>query len=105
MLGLLDRAAQLTGLKRETLYPEPLSCEAALETTALAATLLFSHGQTTERTVAAAEHLGHALGVTVTVLPYWGGNSSSRSMVRPSHTSFPPSHSVSTWAGSLRSRA
>ncbi|UQR63178.1 threonine/serine exporter family protein [Bradyrhizobium sp. C-145] len=43
-----------------------------METTALAATLLFSHGQTTERTVAAAERLGHALGVTVTVLPYWG---------------------------------
>jgi len=30
---------------------EPLTCEAALKTTALAATLLFAHGQTTERTV------------------------------------------------------
>ncbi|MET4385982.1 uncharacterized membrane protein YjjP (DUF1212 family) [Bradyrhizobium sp. F1.4.3] len=72
MLGLLDRTAQLTGLRTETLYPEPLSCEAALETAALAATLLFSHGQTTERTVTATERLGHALGVTVAVLPYWG---------------------------------
>jgi uncharacterized membrane protein YjjP (DUF1212 family) len=43
-----------------------------LKTTALAATLLFAHGQTTERTVAAAERLGRALGVTVKVLPYWG---------------------------------
>ena len=52
--------------------PEPLTREAALKTTALAATLLFAHGQTTERTVAAAERLGFALGVTVRVLPYWG---------------------------------
>nr|WP_187435290.1 threonine/serine exporter family protein [Bradyrhizobium cytisi] len=72
MLGLLDRAAQLTGLKRETLCPDALSREAALEAIALAATLLFSHGQTTERTVTAAGRLGHALGVAVTVLPYWG---------------------------------
>jgi uncharacterized membrane protein YjjP (DUF1212 family) len=43
-----------------------------LKTTALAATLLFAHGQTTERTVTAAERLGRALGVTVRVLPYWG---------------------------------
>src|SRR5258708_10381401 len=72
MLGLLDRAAQLTNLKRETPCPEPLTCEAALKTTALAANLLFAHGQTTERTVTAAERLGLALGVTVRVLPYWG---------------------------------
>jgi uncharacterized membrane protein YjjP (DUF1212 family) len=52
--------------------PEPPTCEAALKTTALAATLLFAHGQTTERTVTAAERLGRALGVTVKVLPYWG---------------------------------
>jgi len=51
---------------------QPLTCEAALKTTALAATLLFAHGQTTERTVIAAERLGRALGVTVRVLPYWG---------------------------------
>src|SRR5882724_13545241 len=70
--GLLDRAAQLTNLKRETPCPEPLKCEAALKTTALAATLLFAHGQTTERTVTAAEQLGRALGVTTRVLPYWG---------------------------------
>jgi uncharacterized membrane protein YjjP (DUF1212 family) len=72
MLGLLDRATQLTKLKRETPHPEPLTCEAALRTTALAATLLFAHGQTTERTIIAAERLGLALGVTVRVLPYWG---------------------------------
>src|SRR6266436_4362067 len=56
----------------ETSCPEPLMREAALKTTALAATLLFAHGQTTERTVTAAERLGRALGVTVKVLPYWG---------------------------------
>jgi uncharacterized membrane protein YjjP (DUF1212 family) len=72
MLGLLDRAAQLTDLKTETPCPKPLTREAALKTTALAATLLFAHGQTTERTVTAAERLGFAPGVTVLVLPYWG---------------------------------
>jgi uncharacterized membrane protein YjjP (DUF1212 family) len=51
---------------------EPPTREAALKTTALAATLLFTHGQTTEQTVTAAERLGRALGVTVKVLPYWG---------------------------------
>jgi uncharacterized membrane protein YjjP (DUF1212 family) len=72
MLRLLDRATQLTDLKRETLRPEPLTSEAALKTTALAATLLFANGQTTERTITAAERLGRALGVTVKVLPCWG---------------------------------
>jgi uncharacterized membrane protein YjjP (DUF1212 family) len=72
MLGLLDRAAQLTNFRWETPDLGPLTYEAALKTTALAATLLFAHGQTTERTVAAAERLGRALGVTVKVLPYWG---------------------------------
>src|ERR1700730_11355390 len=72
MLGLLDRAAQLTNFRWETPDFGPLTYEAALKTTALAATLLFAHGQTTERTVAAAERLGRALGVTVKVLPYWG---------------------------------
>src|SRR5260370_34640485 len=72
MLGLLARPTQLTNLKREPPDPEPLTCEAALKTTALAATLLFAHGQTTERTVTAAERLGRALGVTVRGLPYWG---------------------------------
>ena len=43
-----------------------------MKTTALAATLLFAHGQTTERTVTAAERLGRALGVPIKVLPYWG---------------------------------
>jgi uncharacterized membrane protein YjjP (DUF1212 family) len=72
MFRLLDRATQLTNPKRETTRPEPLTCEAALETTALAATLLFAHGQTTEQTVIAAEQLARTLGVTVRVLPYWG---------------------------------
>ena len=31
-----------------------------------------THGQTTERTIVAAERLGRALGVPVTALPYWG---------------------------------
>ena len=54
--------------------PEPglLTREAALDAIALAAALLFAHGQTTERTVIAAERLGRALGVSVTALPYWG---------------------------------
>ena len=72
VLRLLDRPAQLTNLKRETPFPDPLTREAALKTTALAAALLFAHGQTTERTVAAAERFGRSLGVTVKVLPYWG---------------------------------
>ena len=45
MLWLLDRAAQLTNLNREAYCPEPLTREAALKTTALAAKLLFTHGQ------------------------------------------------------------
>ena len=72
MLWLLDRTAQLTNLKKDTPYPAPPAREAALEMTALAATLLFAHGQTTERTVVAAERLARVLGVAVKVLPYWG---------------------------------
>jgi hypothetical protein len=45
--------------------------EATVGVVALAATLLFAHGQTTERMVVAAERLGRALGVRVTVLPDW----------------------------------
>ena len=51
MHGLLDRAAQLTDLTKETPCPEPLTCQAALKTTALAATLLLLTDRTTERTV------------------------------------------------------
>src|SRR5712691_4833434 len=72
VLRLLDRATQLTDQENGSPGPEPPTCEAALKTTALAATLLFAHGQTTERTITAAERLGRALGVTVRVLPYWG---------------------------------
>ena len=68
MLWLLDRATQLIRLRTDPPGPELPTCEAALKTTALAATLLFAHGQTTERTVTAAERLGRALGVTVKVL-------------------------------------
>jgi uncharacterized membrane protein YjjP (DUF1212 family) len=71
MLGLLDRPTQLTQFKRETPDAEPMTREEALKITALAANLLFVHGQTTERTVVAAERLGHFLGVSVRVLPYW----------------------------------
>jgi uncharacterized membrane protein YjjP (DUF1212 family) len=71
MLGLLDRSTQLTDSKGEAPGLEPLTCEAALKTTALAAALLFVHGQTTERTVVITERLGRALGVSVKVLPDW----------------------------------
>jgi hypothetical protein len=47
MHWLLDRATQLTNLKRETPRPGLLTREAASEMTGLAATLLFAHGQTT----------------------------------------------------------
>src|SRR6266702_1082615 len=52
--------------------PGPLTREAALDAIALAAALLFAHGQTTERTIVAAARLGRALGLSVTTLPYWG---------------------------------
>jgi uncharacterized membrane protein YjjP (DUF1212 family) len=52
--------------------PEPLTREAALDAIAIAAALLFAHGQTTEQTVVAASRLGRAFGVPVTALPYWG---------------------------------
>jgi uncharacterized membrane protein YjjP (DUF1212 family) len=50
---------------------EPSAREAALSVVALAATLLFTHGQTTERMVVTAERLGRALGVRARVLPDW----------------------------------
>src|SRR6267154_6593488 len=39
MLGLLDRATQLTNLKKETPCLEPLTCEAALKTNGLERTV------------------------------------------------------------------
>jgi hypothetical protein len=51
MHRLLDRATQLTNFGRETPCPKPLTCEAALKTTVLAATLLYAYDQTTERTL------------------------------------------------------
>src|SRR5258705_12913547 len=42
-----------------------------VDTIALAASLLFTHGQTTERTVVATQQLGRTLGVPVRVLPHW----------------------------------
>ena len=83
--------------------PRAADVRGGVEDDALAATLLFVHGQTTERTVTAAERLGRALGVTVKLLPYWG-EISSRSTARPSRKLSPPSRSVSTWAGYLPSR-
>jgi ABC-type nitrate/sulfonate/bicarbonate transport system permease component len=50
--------------------PGPLTRKAALDAIALAAALLFAHGQTTERRAVTAERLGCALGVPVTALPY-----------------------------------
>ncbi|MGY4427739.1 uncharacterized membrane protein YjjP (DUF1212 family) [Bradyrhizobium sp. F1.13.1] len=71
MLWLLDCATQLTGQRRESSCSESPTCETALNTIALAASLLFAHGQTTERTVVSAGRLGCALGATVKVLPHW----------------------------------
>jgi uncharacterized membrane protein YjjP (DUF1212 family) len=64
----------MVSLAQSSSMPEPRSLkrEAALDTIAMAAALLFAHGQTTERTVVAAGRLGRAFGVTVTALPYWG---------------------------------
>src|SRR5580704_12044082 len=50
---------------------ESMTHQEALKITALAVNLLFVNGQTTERTVVAAERLGHFLGISVKVLPYW----------------------------------
>jgi hypothetical protein len=58
MLGLLDRATQLTNLKTETPRPEPLTYEAALKTAAQAATLLLAHGQTTNGRLSMPSGLG-----------------------------------------------
>ena len=71
MLGLLVRPTQLSKFKTETPCAEQVKREEALKITALAASLLFVHGDTTERTVVAAERLGHFLGVSAKVLPYW----------------------------------
>ena len=92
---LLDHATQLTNLKRETPCPEPpQTYEAALRTTALAAALLFAHGQTTERTVTAPERLGHTSrrdgeGATSLRHAY-----QLESTARPSHKSSPSSRSA-----------
>lgn len=52
--------------------PEAAIRADGLETVARAAALLLENGQTTELTVAAAERLGRALGLPVTVHPRWG---------------------------------
>jgi uncharacterized membrane protein YjjP (DUF1212 family) len=56
----------------------------AVDTVALAASLLFTHGQTTEMTVVTAQQLGRTLGVSAKVLPHWG-----ELVVELDHTSFP----------------
>jgi uncharacterized membrane protein YjjP (DUF1212 family) len=54
-----------------------------VDTVALAASLLFTHGQTTEKTVVAAQQLGRTLGVPVRLLPHWG-----ELVIELDHTSF-----------------
>src|ERR1700761_1259629 len=54
-----------------------------MDTVALAASLLFTHGQTTEMTVVTAQELGRTLGVPVRVLPHWG-----ELVIELDHTSF-----------------
>ncbi|MGF7000327.1 threonine/serine ThrE exporter family protein [Paraburkholderia sp. GAS32] len=54
-----------------------------VDTVSLAASLLFTHGQTTERTVVAAQQLGRTLGVPVRVLPHW-----DELVVELDHTAF-----------------
>ena len=54
-----------------------------VDTVSLAASLLFTHGQTTERTVVAAQQFGRTLGVPVRVLPHW-----DELVVELDHTSF-----------------
>ena len=46
--------------------------DAALDLLALAATLLFVNGQTTERTIEATERLAQALGTRIVLAPRWG---------------------------------
>src|SRR6266436_4798365 len=45
---------------------------AALDLISTSARLLFGNGQTTERMVAASEHLAEALGFRASVFPRWG---------------------------------
>jgi hypothetical protein len=71
LLWLLDRATQLTNLKRETPCPEPLTRESALKTTALAATLLFAYGQTIGTDGYRCRAAWARSRRTVKVLPYW----------------------------------
>jgi uncharacterized membrane protein YjjP (DUF1212 family) len=52
--------------------PASLTRPATLDIVAQSATLLFENGQTTEETVVAAEKLGRALGMPLTLLPFWG---------------------------------
>src|ERR1700674_1504414 len=52
--------------------PTELTRSDAVKTVEEAATLLFANGQTTDRTVVAAERLGRALGVPLTLYPRWG---------------------------------
>ena len=51
MLGLLDRATQLTNLKRDTPCPQAADVRGGIKDDRAAAPLLFAHGHSTERTV------------------------------------------------------
>jgi uncharacterized membrane protein YjjP (DUF1212 family) len=62
----------MTALAVAASRPARVTRTEALETVALAAKLLFKNGQTSERIVLAVERLGHALGLTLTLHPYWG---------------------------------
>jgi uncharacterized membrane protein YjjP (DUF1212 family) len=52
--------------------PTQLTRSDIVKTVSQAATLLFADGQTTERTITAAERLGRALGMPLTLHPRWG---------------------------------
>ena len=52
--------------------PTLLTRSDAVKTVEEAATLLFANGETTDRTVVAADRLGRALGVPLTLHPRWG---------------------------------
>jgi hypothetical protein len=88
MHRLLDRAAQLTHLRRET-ASRAVGVRDRIEETAPAATRLFAHRQTTERTVTAANSRRQAAGprkLEFTVnRPAWTRTSNGR-CIRPGRT-------------------
>ncbi|MET1027108.1 MAG: threonine/serine exporter family protein, partial [Dongiaceae bacterium] len=53
-------------------HPDSVTPAAARNLIVLTATLLFAHGQTTERMKESTERLARALGFRATLFPYWG---------------------------------